>query len=63
MAKDRTAGAEPVSDDVRAKLCADINAFQREADRAYSGRLDFYIVMALCMVARELRLLRLGVKS
>ena len=63
MAKDKSAGAEPVSDDVRAKLCADINAFQREADKAFGGARDFYIVMAICMVVRELRLMRLGVKS
>lgn len=63
MAKDRTAGAEPASDDVRAKLCADITAFQREADKAFGGARDFYIVMAICMLIREVRLLRLGVRS
>ena len=63
MAKDKSAGAEPVSDDVRAKMCADIDSFQREADRAFSGARDMYIVWALCIVARELRLMRLGVRS
>lgn len=63
MAKDKSAGAEPVSDDVRAKLCADITAFQREADSAFGGARDFYIVMAICMLTREVRLMRLGVRS
>jgi len=63
MAKgNKGAGEEPAKDDPRA-LCADIYEFQAEADRAFSGAREFYIVWALCKLIVELRLLRAGVRS
>lgn len=41
---------------------SDVDSLQREADKAFNGLRDFYIVWAICMLIREVRLLRAGVR-
>lgn len=59
MARTRSVGEEPAKGVVRPDVSvSDIDALEREAEQAFNGLRDVYIVRALCIIARELRLLR-----
>lgn len=61
MAKDKAAGAEPAKGDVRPNM-RDIDVLQDQAKRTMTIG-DWVIAELLVVIARELRLLRLGVRS